>query len=118
MSRYQRAADIGDLIVSLVESKRGLTLKEISNRYGVSRRTAERMRDAVAARFPLLESDREEGDRQKRWRIDGRAQRGLVTFEPGDRELLEQAAQALADAGRAELAEDLSRIARRIRRIR
>lgn len=71
MSRYQRAADLQDLIVTLVQSRAGLTIEDICDRYEVSRRTAERMRDAVSERFPLVEAERHEGDRRKRWRIDG-----------------------------------------------
>ena len=115
MSRYQRAVDISDLIVRFAESRRGLTLREISNRYEVSRRTAERMRDAVAERYPLIESHRKHGDRHKRWRIGGRTLRGLVTFESSDRALLEELAKKLARDGLAEVAERISRIARRIR---
>ena len=45
----------------------GITLDEIAARFAVSRRTAERMRDAVAEVFPQLEEI--EGERPKRWRL-------------------------------------------------
>jgi predicted DNA-binding transcriptional regulator YafY len=45
----------------------GITLDEIASRFVVSRRTAERLRDAIAEVFPQLEEI--EGERPKRWRL-------------------------------------------------
>jgi predicted DNA-binding transcriptional regulator YafY len=45
----------------------GISLDEIAARFEVSRRTAERMRDAVAEVFPQLEEV--DGERPKRWRL-------------------------------------------------
>ncbi len=45
----------------------GIGLDEIAAQFEVSRRTAERMRDAVAEVFPQLEGI--EGERPKRWRL-------------------------------------------------
>ena len=45
----------------------GISLDEIAARFAVSRRTAERMRDAVAEVFPQLEEI--DGERPKRWRL-------------------------------------------------
>jgi predicted DNA-binding transcriptional regulator YafY len=45
----------------------GITLDEIASRFSISRRTAERLRDAIAEVFPQLEEI--EGERPKRWRL-------------------------------------------------
>jgi predicted DNA-binding transcriptional regulator YafY len=45
----------------------GLCLDEIAAKLQVSRRTAERMRDAIAGVFPQLEEI--DGERPKRWRL-------------------------------------------------
>ena len=45
----------------------GISLDEIVEKFAVGRRTAERMRDAVAEVFPQLEEI--EGERPKRWRL-------------------------------------------------
>ena len=45
----------------------GIGLDEIAEKFAVGRRTAERMRDAVAEVFPQLEEI--EGERPKRWRL-------------------------------------------------
>lgn len=116
MSRYQRSVEIEDLVVTLAESRQGITIGDIAERYEVSRRTAERMRDAVAERFPLVEAGRCEGDRRKRWRIDGRAGHVLGSLAAADRATMMRAAQSLREAGRAELARELEDVARRLGR--
>ena len=45
--RYERLKDIIDLAVRLQGSRAGVTLEDIQQDLSVSRRTAERMRDAV-----------------------------------------------------------------------
>jgi predicted DNA-binding transcriptional regulator YafY len=112
VTRYQRAVEVEDLIVTLAGSRQGLTIAEISERYDVSRRTAERMRDAVAERFPVVEADRHEGDRRKRWRIDGRTVRALVPLGARERAVVSRAVEALRAAGRQELASELEDLTR------
>jgi predicted DNA-binding transcriptional regulator YafY len=107
VSRYQRAVEVEDLIVTLAQSRQGLTIEEISERYDVSRRTAERMRDAVAERFPLVEAARHEGDRRKRWRIDSHTLQALLPLGARERAIVARAADALREAGRARLAAEL-----------
>src|SRR5580704_17202973 len=46
----------------------GLALADIERDYGISRRTAERMRDAIERVFPLMEQANP-GELPKRWRI-------------------------------------------------
>ena len=118
MSRYRRTADLVDLVVSLAGSHRGLTIADICARYEVSRRTGERMRDAIALRFPLFEVGRAYDDRRKRWRIEPGAARGLVRFDVDDDALLDQVAQKLSAYGRDDLAEGVRRIAERVRVLR
>lgn len=112
MSRYQRAVDVEDLIVSLAQSRQGLTIEDISERYDVSRRTAERMRDAVAERFPLVEAARHEGDRRKRWRIDSTTLQALLPLGAPERAVVARAAAALREAGREQLADELEALGR------
>jgi predicted DNA-binding transcriptional regulator YafY len=112
VSRYQRAVEIEDLIVTLAQSRQGLTIDEISERYDVSRRTAERMRDAVAERFPLVEAERHDTDRRKRWRIDGRALQALLPFGAPERAIVARAAAVLREAGHLRLADELESLGR------
>jgi len=112
LSRYQRAVEIEDLVVTLARSRQGLTIHEISERYEVSRRTAERMRDAVAERFPVVEGPRHDGDRRKRWRIDGHALPDLLPLRAAERAVVARAVDALRDSGQEGLAQELERLAR------
>jgi hypothetical protein len=57
----------------------GISLDEIATRFAVSRRTAERMRDAVAEVFPQLEEI--EDARPKRWRLPSGLS-GLILVKP------------------------------------
>ena len=53
--RYSRVSDILDLAVFMSSKIQGVTIKEISERYNVSRRTAERMRDSLTCIFPSID---------------------------------------------------------------
>ena len=44
--RYSRVSDILDLITYMLSKVQGITIPDIMERYHVSRRTAERMRDS------------------------------------------------------------------------
>jgi predicted DNA-binding transcriptional regulator YafY len=83
----------------------GIGLDEIAAKFAVSRRTAERMRDAVAEAFPQLEEVA--GERPKRWRVPNRLS-GIF------RELLaalRAVARRLAHEGNKESAAQLERLA-------
>lgn len=73
--RFEKATAILELARELAGSSEGLTLDEISSTYVVSRRTAERMRDAVEAVFGPLAWD--DDGKKRRFRI---AARGLGSF--------------------------------------
>jgi predicted DNA-binding transcriptional regulator YafY len=53
--RHEKATRLLDLARLLASSAEGMTLDEMSGSMGVSRRTAERMRDAVREAFPQME---------------------------------------------------------------
>ena len=68
--RYERVGDILRLAIHLQGSRGGLAIADIQDEFNVSRRTAERMRDAVEAAFGPLETvDTDTGDRRIRWRL-------------------------------------------------
>jgi predicted DNA-binding transcriptional regulator YafY len=64
--RHQKAGNLLRLAELLASRPEGLTLDEMADELGVGRRTAERMRDAVAELFPL---DEEPDPPTKRFRI-------------------------------------------------
>ena len=53
--RHDKAAQVLELARMLASSAEGLTLDEMAAALGVSRRTAERQRDAVRNVFPQME---------------------------------------------------------------
>jgi predicted DNA-binding transcriptional regulator YafY len=66
--RYGRLADLVRLAMQMQGRADGLSLDDIGQTFEVSRRTAERMRDAVRDAFPQTEELAEPGGR-KRWRL-------------------------------------------------
>jgi predicted DNA-binding transcriptional regulator YafY len=65
--RKEPATRLLHLARQLAAAPGGITLDDIATRFEVSRRTAERMRDAVAEVFPQLEEI--DGELPKRWRM-------------------------------------------------
>jgi predicted DNA-binding transcriptional regulator YafY len=88
--RWEKAATLLDLARALAATAEGLTLDEIASRIGATRRTAERMRDALRDLFPALEEVSD--GRVKRFRIPN----GVDTFfrAPTPEELAELAMAA------------------------
>lgn len=66
--RYSRLADLVRLAMQMQGRADGLSLDDIGQTFEVSRRTAERMRDAIRDAFPQTEELAEPGGR-KRWRL-------------------------------------------------
>ena len=96
--RYERVKDIVRLAARLQATSGGLALEDIQGDFSVSRRTAERMRDAVAEVFGSLERV-DAGEPKHRWRLRSDAVRRLVAITPGELAELESAASALERAG-------------------
>ena len=101
--RYERLKDIVNLAIRLQGARGGLTMDDIVAEFGVSRRTAERMRNAVEAAFGPLQSV-ETGDRRIHWRLESTSLRRLVRITPDELAELESAANRLQRAGLAEQA--------------
>ena len=52
---YEKTYDLLDLAIWMQSTREGVSLNEIAERFHVSRRTAERMRDMIMRRFPQTE---------------------------------------------------------------
>lgn len=111
--RHDKAAMVIELARRMASSAEGLTLDEMAAEMRVGRRTAERMRDAVVALFPLVEEVSDPPS--KRWRIRG----GLNGFEqaPTAAEMIElaKAAQGLRAAGEPSRAAALEGLERKLK---
>jgi predicted DNA-binding transcriptional regulator YafY len=108
--RHDKAAMVIDLARRMAASAEGVMIDEIAREYDITRRSAERLRDAVIALFPQTEEVSDWPN--KRWRIRG----GLSAFEqaPTTEELVEltkaaQGLRAAGEPGRAAALEGLER---------
>jgi predicted DNA-binding transcriptional regulator YafY len=66
--RYEKLEALLSVALDMRSSAEGISLEEIQQSYRVSRRTAERMRDAIERVFPQMEQANP-GEVPKRWRI-------------------------------------------------
>ena len=107
--RYERLADILRLAMRL-QGAGGMTLDDIGSEFEVSRRTAERMRDAVEHAFgPLVYDDADDGRRY--WRLRSSALRDLTRISADELVELDTAAADVERSGleeRAALLRDLA----------
>ena len=79
--RHEPALRLLRLALQLAGTRTGMTIDEMAEFLGVSRRTAERLRDSLVELFPALEWWEDDG-RIKRWRMPGSALVGLSEPRP------------------------------------
>ena len=77
--RYSRVSDILDLAIYMSSKVQGVTLNEIAQRYGVSRKTAMRMKDSLACIFPAVDEIESEGV-EKHWGFLNYSIANLISF--------------------------------------
>ena len=87
--RYSRISDILDLAIFMSSRIQGVTITEIAERYNVSRRTAERMRDSLTCIFPAVD-EIETDDVQKHWGFINYSISNLISFTPKEIANIEQ----------------------------
>ena len=89
--RYSRNSDILELAFAMASRPQGVTIKDIETEYGVSRRTAERMRDSLINIFPQIEElEIENQYNAKHWGFTNHAILPLVYFTPKEIANIEQ----------------------------
>ena len=87
--RYSRVSDIIDLATYMASKVQGITISDIMERYAVSRRTAERMRDSLLNIFPEVD-EIETNDSLKHWGFSNNVISSLISFQPKEIANLEQ----------------------------
>ncbi len=87
--RYSRVSDILDLAIFMSSKIQGITISDIMERYNVSRRTAERMRDSLTSIFPAVDEIETAGV-QKHWGFTNYSIANLITFSPKEIANIEQ----------------------------
>lgn len=66
--RYSRVSDVIELLMWMLQTPQGVTLREIQTRFNVSRRTAERLKDSLLCVLPQVdEIEKTFPDREKHW---------------------------------------------------
>ncbi|MFQ3623616.1 MAG: WYL domain-containing protein [Acetobacteraceae bacterium] len=111
---YLKLETILRLALALQGTREGLSLADIQREFGVARRTAERMRDAVARVFPQFERC-DDGEKIRRWRLPAGTLGGLVAVSAEELVELDNAAADLARRGLRERADLLSSAAQKLR---
>lgn len=92
--RYSRLSDILDIILLMQSKVLGITLTDIQNEFNVSRRTAERLRDAILCIFPQID-EIETDDREKHWGFTSGYLNEFISFSPEEIATLESIKQSL-----------------------
>lgn len=112
--RYDKPEMILRLALLMQGSAEGLRLADIESAFGVSRRTAERMRDAVIRLFPQVE-ELADGGRQKRWRLPSGLRPALLAPTLEELSALEAAGKLLEQASLKTQAEALETLGQKLR---
>ncbi|PIW27265.1 MAG: WYL domain-containing protein [Rhodospirillales bacterium CG15_BIG_FIL_POST_REV_8_21_14_020_66_15] len=112
--RYEKADNLLRLALDMQSTSAGMSLAEIQDRYGVGRRTAMRMRDAVLRNFPQAE-EVETGERVKRWRIPPGVLGRHIGFSADELSDLHAAVDLLRATHREDRARNLEGLATKIK---
>ena len=112
--RYERLTQVLDLALELQASRRGLTLADVQERFGLSRRTAERHLQALEMVFGWMETV-DSDDRRKHWRMRAPSLRQLVRVSPDELAELNASAENLQRAGLVERAQAVRALGTKLR---
>ena len=112
--RYEGLTNIVNLAIRMQGLRAGMTLDDIRTEFGVSRRTAERMRDAVDWAFGPLEIA-ESDDNRRHWRLRSDALRRLARISAAELADFTVAADTLDSMGFGERASALRELDTRLR---
>ena len=112
--RYGRVEDLLKLAAMMQGSAEGVSLNDIEKDFDVSRRTAERMRDAVLRAFPQAEKASGAEDKFKRWRITAGTLNRQIAFSAAELGELRLAAARLKEDGLPERAALLQGLADKV----
>lgn len=86
--RYSRISDLLELITLMQSKVLGVTLTDIVKKFHVSRRTAERLRDAIIDILPQIEEIETLG-KEKHWGFTSGFMNEIISFTPDEIAILE-----------------------------
>lgn len=108
--RYSRVSDVIDLATYMASKVQGITIADIMERYAVSRRTAERMRDSLMNIFPEVD-EIETNDTYKHWGFSNNVISSLISFSAKEIANIEQMQRRTTNKElKKELSETLTKI--------
>ncbi len=110
---YEKTEHLLDLAIWMQSSREGVGLTDIMERFDVSRRTAERMRDLIMCRFP--QAVEIEDGRKKRWYIPQGTLKDLIQFNAEELSCLNMAKEALIKSHLIDKATELNGIIQKIK---
>ena len=87
---YEKTYDLLELAIWMQSDREGVTLNDIATKFKVSRRTAERMRDMIVAKFPQVVEEIGENN-IKRWHIPQGTLKDFIQFDADEITVLESA---------------------------
>src|SRR5690606_12905081 len=90
--RFEKLETLLRVALDMRGTAEGISLDDIQRTYAVSRRTAERMRDAIERVFPQMEQANP-GEVPKRWRIRAGVLSSMVAFSAEELAALASAAR-------------------------
>jgi len=112
--RYGRVEDIIKLTMLMQSKYNGVSIGDIQETFSVSRRTAERMRDAVVNLFPQIETVQNKG-LVKRWKFPISSDNSFVSFTAEELAELENAKKKYQIDGLSDKAETIDYIILKIK---
>lgn len=111
---YEKTYDLLDLAIWMQSTREGVSLTDIMQKYDVSRRTAERMRDMIVNKFPQTETIFAENN-TKRWYIPQGTLKDFIQFTAEDLSAIETAKTLLLEKQLKDKAMTLDNVINKIR---
>ena len=113
--RYSRTTDIVELMILMQSRVQGVSLNDIMKEFGVSRRTAERMRDSLMLAVPQVEEIENFKSREKYWGFPTAYMREIISFTPEEIANLENLKKYQQEQGTEDKAKIIEQTINKIR---
>lgn len=110
---FEKAQQLLELATFVVARRAGVTLDDVAERFGISKRTAQRIMQALEAQFVDTKSGFDE-DGRKRWRLQTGALRDLLTLTSNELAALDLSIETLERNALGIEADELRRLREKI----
>jgi predicted DNA-binding transcriptional regulator YafY len=110
---FEKAQQLLELATFVAARRLGVTLDDVGERFGISRRTAQRIMHALEAQFPDTESGFDE-EGYKRWRLQTGALRDLLTLTSDELAALDLSIETLERNAQGIEATELRRLREKV----